>query len=958
MMAGKKSSLDIGDDDWRSQLDSMYSNSEYNDLISLSSKLNRIPDAAVTDYAFNTGGTDSKREVFDAIRFPPVAAVALPDEMYKRDFEQDFLLRSSYKKERPEDEESLAALDFLENMLLSVVEKAIDIRASVMENGSYIYSLSRSPSAEEIEFMKTVIMENLSTLNEESLALMSEMESFQPQNVEDMLYGEVVSTNVSLKQLQASLLERSNHLKNCIAESALVVDGLCHYSNAITCLPTEKVCKLDGIYIDWSTPRKLQDKVRASNRSLNFADFMRSHGFPVCNDIYAYLQSTKSHGNTLSICGYRFKPNEFKTALDFFDLQQQKSSRRLAGSDFLSSYRSVKVLVIEQCELTDRECHALCARLAKFENLVSLSLRNNRVTYSGVASFASAVFETGSNLRCLRLDNNLIRSDGALFIAQVLHKLPFLEVLSLSGNPIRDKGVYFLLKHALNPLRSCARTLHKPSARWTASATGTNLDDEDEEDGDEEAANTETGELDPAVDRELSLTPQQRFLRRKIQRKCYFDDYFRGHFSRPQVGDPTAEAEDDEVAYGIAQREKAQWINKEEDEFNLDAGSEYSDTEDDGLPELAKLGLSGTLPEAAGGASIAGTSVTQPSAAELDGLAAKRFSAYGDCPKLVQLMIKLRVRLVAVNAFTRMLRTGPILTSLNVAGCKLTGDIVPTIAQSLVDNKNVLTLDLSHNPELLRSLHSCQTMAHLLEVGGLQTVLLNSCGVTDRGFMELTRGASNSRTVRNLELSGNSVGPTGANWAATANRVFFMDNLTISGDYHSSAPFKRRGDPTMSSVFDEEAEGLAGDSVRGASDEGKAQQVEDYLSDGIASYEDTDLFEGEDDEGYHFDDLMSGAEDSLELSAGEADPEEEDYDEGEDHEEGSEYRSQGYGSPPHSHVKGGTVVSQGSRASRASRASRGSVVSAAIKGVSGLVRQGMTHGRGKGTSENDSPPRR
>jgi hypothetical protein len=912
----------------------MYSGSEYNDLISLSSKVIRAPDVVVNDFLTNENNDGSKRKVFDAIRFPPVPTVTLPGEVYKNAYEQDFELRNSFKKQCPEDDESMAALDFLENMLLSTVEKVADIRSSVIENGSYVYSLSRSPTAEETEYMKTVIMENLVTLHEESMSLMAEMETFQPDSVDEMLYSESASSNTVIQRLRASLLERANFLKNEIAESALVVDGLTHYSNSIICLPTEKVCRLDGIYIDWSMPHKLQDKVRASNRSLNFADFMRSHGFPVCNDIYSYLQSTKSHGNVLSICGYRFRPGELKTALEFFDLQHEKSSHRLAGSDFLSIYQSVKFLVLDHCELSDRDCHAISTKLTLFKNLLSLSMRSNRITYSGVASLSSVVFENGSNLRCLRLDNNLIRSDGALFIAQVLHKLPFLEILSLSGNPIRDKGVYFLLKYSLNPLRSCANKLHKPSVRWTAAVDGSNLeDDEDEEEG-----ATVGDENGSAVDGAADLTPQQRFLRRKIQRRCYFDDYFRAHFSKPKTGNYILEGEEDEMAFGIAQREREQWINKEDDEFNMDVKSEYSDTdgEDENTPNIARLSISSPWPA---DASVSNVSMTLPSTAELDSLAVKRLAAYGHSTKLIQMMMKLRVRLVAINAFTRMLRTGGVLTSLSVADCKLTGDIVPTIVQALTDNKNILTLDASHNPNLLVSVNSCIAMAQLLERGGLHTVLLNSCGVNDRGFMELTRGASNSRTVKSLELSGNRVGPTGANWAATANKVFFMDTLTIAGGYHASAPFKKKGDPSLSSVFDEEEESRNAGSVRAGSDEGKAQ-AEDYLSDGIESYVDTDLFDGEDYEGYE--DELNDHEDSLELS------EEEMYQDGNE-----DAGTEAYPEEDESYAGGGgdTVVSRVSRVSRASHTSRGgSIVSAAIKGVAGVVKHGLSHARGRGTA--------
>ena len=926
----KKDISQDNDDDWRSQIDSLYSGSEYNDLLSLSSKINRSPDD-INTFSFSDTTDGSKRKVFDAIRFPPVPIVPIPEEIYKRDYEQDFELRSSFCKHSSEDDESMAALDFMENMLLTVVEKAVDIRSSIIENGNYIYSLSRTPTSEEIEYMKTIIMENLITLHEESMTLITEIDAFQADNIDDMLYSESVTNNIIIQKLKISLQERANYIKNAIVESTLIIDGLSHYSNSIICLPAEKICKLDGIYIDWSIPHKLEDNIHSSNRSLNYADFMRSYGFPICGQIYCYLQSTISHANILAITDYSFKIGELKCILNFFDIQAEKSLNRLAGIDFISVYQSIHTLVMNNCHLSDQDCHLLTTKLYQFTNLSTLNLSNNCITYSGVASIASVLFEYGSNLRCIRLDNNLIRSDGALFIAQVLHKLPYLEILSLSGNPIRDKGLYFLLKYSLNPLRSTTRKLYKPHNRWTASVDGSNLNDEEGSDDEEDTVNT-MGESSNSIvdDIKVELTPQQRFLKQKIQRQCYYDDYFYNHYSIPGITERVEKDKSDEKAYNIAQIEKAQWFNREEDEFYLDGKSEYSDTEDeeDATPDLTRLGLS--VPLRGSAASVTASVSTLPTEAELGAATAKRYKAYGKCTKLIQWMMKIRVKLVAVNAFTRMLRTGGVLTSLSVARCKLTSDIVPTIVQALIDNKNILSLDVSYNPELLGTVSACQVMGTLLEKGGLVNVLLNNCGINDRGFMELTRGASCSRSVRTLELSNNKIGPTGANWTATANKVFFLDALSISGGYHASAPFKKIGDPSLSSVFDDELATVTGDSIRNGSDEGKAQQVEDYLSDGIASYEDTDLFDGEDDDASYEDYLDELDDSEADLSATELDHSEEEgevWDEEQDRGE---------------REKDTHMTSTG--ASNVSRGSRDSIMSVAVRGVSGFVKRGLATG--------------
>lgn len=925
------------DDDWRSQMDSKYSGSEYSDLVSFSSKLHFGGEVA-QEFAYGGQHTSLKKETFDAIRFPPVPSVQLPEEIYKRDYEQDFELRASFRptQNSVEDNDSIAALDFLEGLLLTAVEKAVDIRSSVIENGSFVMGLSRTPDQEEINYMKNIIAENLNTLRDESLVLMGEMEAFQPESVTEMVYLEAESTNDAIRRLKQSLEDRANAIKSEIAASALVVDGLQHFSNAIICLPSEKVCKIDGIYLDWSMPRKLQDKVQASNRALNFADFMRSHGFPVCNDIYAYLQSTKSHGQVLSVVNYHFKVGEFKLVMEFLDLQADKAATRLAGDAFLSVYRSVHSLVFQHCELSDRDCHALATRLHRFSSLVSLNLRDNRISISGVGSIAAALFEHGSQMRSLRLDNNLIKTDGALFIAQVLHRMPFLEILSLSGNPIRDRGLYYLLKYSLNVLRATHGKLYKPSLRAAVSVAGSSLWEDDDGEGDEvsEAEDAQDAVADIKLD-----TEQKRSLRRRIAKRCYFDDYFKSHYSLRGRREAEIAEDADEEAHGLALREKAQWINQEEDEFNMDVASEYSDDDGgDGARSIDSLrsNVGSSRDEDFGDASTVYTNVT---AAVIERRDAKRNETYADCHLLVQMFLKVRVKLIAVSMFTRQLRTGNVLTSLGAAGCKLSADVVSTITEALLDNHHITSLDVSHNPELLVSLPACQTMAHLIERGHLSTLLLNDCGVNDRGFNELTRGATLSRTMRNLELSGNHVGPTGANWAATANTVFFVDTLEISGGYHSSAPFKKKGDPTLTSIFDEFESRVPVDS-RAGTDEGKGQggDAGDGYGSDLDSYLDTDLFDGEDEENYP-EDLLS-----LDQSAEEEGNDEDGY-----LEELSEAQLDDDA------TLGGTVVSRGA-ASQASVPNSQQPVAQQPhrRGIVSYLRRGLRRRKSQGSAHTES----
>jgi hypothetical protein len=144
----------------------------------------------------------------------------------------------------------------------------------------------------------------------------------------------------------------------------------------------------------------------------------------------------------------------------------------------------------------------------------------------------------------------------------------------------------------------------------------------------------------------------------------------------------------------------------------------------------------------------------------------------------------------------------------------------------------------------------------MIETSALMTLQLNGCGINDRGYMELTRAASYSRTLRNLEVSENLIGPTGANWTATANRVFYCDMLDVAAGFKASAPFKKKfGDSSLSSVMDEmEAPEYGKSKNAGAQQDGtgrgadKMDFADDNSLEDFAEFEDTDLFDGEEDD--------------------------------------------------------------------------------------------------------------
>lgn len=147
-------------------------------------------------------------------------------------------------------------------------------------------------------------------------------------------------------------------------------------------------------------------------------------------------------------------------------------------------------------------------------------------------------------------------------------------------------------------------------------------------------------------------------------------------------------------------------------------------------------------------------------------------------PKLVSILIKLRVRLAAVNAFLRLRTRGHILSYLDISCCLITKEIIGYIDLVLQDNHNLKVFDMSHN-KVLRSKSSCQELSSVFTSSALHTMKLNGCGITDEGLQEIAKGVAASETLRSVELSDNHFGPTGANWVASLSRRFYIDDLVL-----------------------------------------------------------------------------------------------------------------------------------------------------------------------------------
>lgn len=187
----------------------------------------------------------------------------------------------------------------------------------------------------------------------------------------------------------------------------------------------------------------------------------------------------------------------------------------------------------------------------------------------------------------------------------------------------------------------------------------------------------------------------------------------------------------------------------------------------------------------------------------------KVFSKY---PKLVQRILNVRLKLVAVTMFLGLRRRSqlPYLGCLSLARCQLTSNVLPALAMTLRENNCLLSLDISGNGDILVKQEDCalfasamrysldmksgeyrrpspqqlRTMQLLQHTSGnpssslsklpsqevqfyatsLQHLALNDVGMTDAGLVALaTAWSMPSCPLVRIELEGNRFGPTAVN---------------------------------------------------------------------------------------------------------------------------------------------------------------------------------------------------
>ena len=168
---------------------------------------------------------------------------------------------------------------------------------------------------------------------------------------------------------------------------------------------------------------------------------------------------------------------------------------------------------------------------------------------------------------------------------------------------------------------------------------------------------------------------------------------------------------------------------------------------------------------------------------------------------------RVRIRVMAVASLLRLRSRGHNMHTLEAAGCGLGPFSLQVLAHGLSDNHNMGTVILAENAVGHSEYEKVDnsTLSKLLTESRLQHLSLRSCGIFEHNVEAMVR-AMNKSTVHlhSVDLSGNYLGPTGANMVASLHS-FFVDQLSIGTGYKTQGALTRPiasdelGHPTSSS---------------------------------------------------------------------------------------------------------------------------------------------------------------
>lgn len=927
-------------------------------------------------------------QTYEAIRFPPVIQTPILTNINKLDYKLSEALQNQALQliqNNPEystiqTSESYAGIQFLENMLLTFVDKLDEIRSLIIEHTTYLYSLSRPPELEEdSEYIKTIIINNLTTLKNDLQQLIEDMIIFQPYKIDEMIHNDSATTSHDtsreifirtslegklhpIQLLKQSLISRGMKLNDEITISILNVEQLKQYSLSLIHYPSFSVTPFAGFHTYWNDHIRLQYKQKMSYLSLGLKAFMLARDCKVNNMLFQYLQSPEDYGNMLVFNQYTFTGAEFAMIIQFLlheyrltiHLKKQKEEKELYNNGENNDFRdeedeedefgeaitnkinkkdhahqhstvmskimdlnpfsdvfgrpfnngtvahSIQTLVLFNCNLNDSDCYQLSLVLPKLINLQFFDLSYNRITYSGISSIIMVMFEYKLYIKQWILDYNRLSSDAAILLGQVLDYLPRLEIFSISGNPIKDQGCYSILQGCLNKDRKIYKNLPPLDKTPNTSSNNNNNsttvttpksrnysgyeeeeDDYIEEEEEEEILLESEEEIEEVTYDKHDNSNNNNKLKKRYPKNCYYQDYYSGYLSREML----RQHQINQIRE--SKRHHYQWVNYEEEEFMMDIPSEYSFHEDDDDDDYSVVENDET-----GESYIEnGTSdeygekkqqqnhhhhrhhrhlTYQERLQQNETLALSKIHEeltleeyISHYPKLVQKLLKLRIKLIAIIVFKQLLKKGHRnLYSLSFSNCQLTNAIIPMISLTYIQNNQLNELNISKNKTLLSNDYSCKLIANMISnsvdhyrynadsngssgstIGGkVKSLDISDTDLHDSGLAIISQAILRSNDLEYFNISNNHIGPTGASIVANLCKEFGVESLTVSSGTVRPAPFPMKNYPWSDVEFDKGRLGRKSVATTSA-----LTRSEDEVDDD-ESFVDTDLFDGDEEE--------------------------------------------------------------------------------------------------------------
>ena len=676
---------------------------------------------------------EEEKTYHGANRFPPRAR---PQQISGIDNERYNMLASDAVQESHEIADRTGR--HVQNAeLLAKLESILILVRSNREQGrtrcSYLASLPLTCTDSESTYLSEVLME-LRSFYEEAVELVRDIDTLQFTAPAAVGSGTGTSDHTNKSESESepepeppaapslphAAGEYCQAMRVDASATAVFLTTLIDQAEDMLYAPRGEVCKLDGVQPDWRCLDYLQQKLVS---------------IPVAARALRYVNATKSQNIPVCPPLYNFLCNpEYHIGILCISehrFHKQELSLILsflandtgvrADGTSTATAHTIKELLLVNCMLCDRDVYEVSAFLIDFPALHTLSLRGNNMTSAGLTNLSTVIWEHGLPLRVLQLDQNRIGHEGAMMLAKSMHRCRFLQRLSISFNPIGDIGAYYLLRATMNPHRKARRSLPRPPELLSLEGDEGNIDfhsDEESSDGEESEKESESEDDD--------------------------DDAFTA------VGD-------NESVYST----KVSYVPS---------------------VTMSRRGLA------------AAENIRQ----------GKEALKHQHLTNLQRFYKRIRIKVAAVAFFTRVQPRGHNLHTIEMAGCGCGPFTIRMVSHCVCDNHNLATIVLSENALGSSEYEDVDNSALLALVtdSRVEHLILRSCGLYEYNVEAMVRGlnshqvtsnnnnnsmsSSNSKSVhsylRSVDLSGNHLGPTGANLIASLPG-YFMDQVSIGLGY-------------------------------------------------------------------------------------------------------------------------------------------------------------------------------